>query len=314
MKKLWPIAPLALLAAVVFTTAATRGQAPSRPSSPRNPSGSDYRGNSPAPGRSLPQNPGQYQREPRSNRQLRRVPQQYAQQRPYDQRPQYNGAPQYRRAPQYRLAPQNNSPSTYARPGGWSGRSGGGPAPWTLASRSFYYIEQQAPRKLRQHDIVTIIVEEKFSVTSEGEVDRRKNGLYDAVIADWLRLAPGPSLKPDPQTDGDPTVSGSVQQTYRSEASVENTERMQFKIAATIADIRPNGNLVLEAHRTVHYNREVWIATLTGIVRPDDINPDNTVLTEDIAELNIDKRQRGHVRDGTRRGWATRLIDALNPF
>ncbi len=64
-------------------------------------------------------------------------------------------------------------------------------------------------------------------------------------------------------------------------------------------------------------------ATQQGVARPavdstemtlEDVLPDNTVLSEDIAELMIRRVQTGSVRDGTRRGWLTRLIDKYAPF
>lgn len=189
------------------------------------------------------------------------------------------------------------------------------PAPYlTLDQVSPYYQEPILPRKLKLHDVVTVVVKENSAYLSEGSVDRRKNGLYDAVLKDWVKLASGLTLKPAEQADGDPRANGTIQQTYRSDSELELRNRMEFRIAATVVDIRPNGNLVLEAHNTFRQDNEIVDASLSGIIRPDDVLPDNTVLSEDIVELNVYKRSKGHVRDGYRRGWLTRVIDAINPF
>ena len=89
---------------------------------------------------------------------------------------------------------------------------------------------------------------------------------------------------------------------------------MKFRISARVVDIRPNGHLVLEAHETVHQNEDTWERSISGIIRPEDVLPNNTVLSEDIAELQIFKRERGHVRDGYRRGWLYLLIDKYGLF
>ena len=52
----------------------------------------------------------------------------------------------------------------------------------------------------------------------------------------------------------------------------------------------------------------------SGEIRPGDVLPTNTVLSENVAELSIHKREAGHVRDGYRRGWFTRWLDMLQPF
>jgi flagellar L-ring protein precursor FlgH len=184
----------------------------------------------------------------------------------------------------------------------------------TLDTVSPYYIEPTPPKKLKVHDLITVVVKEQSAYLSEGSIDRRKNGLYDAVLKDWVKLASGLTLKPAEQADGDPRANGTVQQTYRSESELELKNRADFRISATVVDIRPNGNLVLEAHKNYREDNEMIEASLTGIIRPEDVLPDNSVLSEDVAELSVYRRHKGHVRDGYRRGWVTRILDAVNPF
>ena len=47
---------------------------------------------------------------------------------------------------------------------------------------------------------------------------------------------------------------------------------------------------------------------------PQDVLPNRTVLSEDVTELHVDKDERGHVRDGYRRGWLYKLIDKYGFF
>jgi flagellar L-ring protein precursor FlgH len=184
----------------------------------------------------------------------------------------------------------------------------------TLDMVSPYYQEPILPRKLKVNDIVTVVVKENSAYFSEGSVDRRKNGLYDAVLKDWVKLASGLTLKPAEQPDGDPKASGTIQQTYKADSELEMRNRIEFRVAATVVDIRPNGNLVLEAHATFQQDNEIFDTSITGIIRPEDIEANNTVLSEDIAEPKIYRKSRGHVRDGYRRGWMTKVIDTVNPF
>lgn len=184
----------------------------------------------------------------------------------------------------------------------------------TLSDSSWTYRQLPPPQELKIHDIITIRVDEKAQAMSEGEVERRKNALYDAVLSDWVHLESLQALKPDAQSDGDQRIQGKLNQLYRAEAELETTEALKFEIAAEIVDIRPNGNLVLEAHRTIRLNDETWEYSLSGICRKEDIAPGMVVFSRDVAELNIHKRERGHVRDGYRRGWFTRWFDLLQPF
>ncbi len=185
--------------------------------------------------------------------------------------------------------------------------------PLELATHSWTYQPPQEPRELKIHDLISVVVDEKSQVISEGEMDRRKKANLSMVLEDWLKLD-GLDILPAPQSNGDPAISGSVDSKYRAESELESRDAMQFRIAAEIVDIRPNGLLVVEGHRTIRNNSEVWEMSLSGIVRPEDVLPNNSVLSECIADLRIYKREVGHVRDGYRRGWMLNWLDRYQPF
>lgn len=186
-------------------------------------------------------------------------------------------------------------------------------APLTLAGTSWGYIEVQPPRELRLHDIITVIVDEKSQLISEGEVNQRMQSNINAVLQQWMKLENG-DLKPDPFYDGTPGIQAILNSQRRGQSELEARDGLKFSIAAEVVDIRPNGNLVLEAHKEIKNNEDVWNYSLTGIVRPQDVLPNNTVLSEDLAEQRIYKRETGMVRDGYRRGWLLKLIDEYRPF
>lgn len=121
-----------------------------------------------------------------------------------------------------------------------------GQQPPSLATSSWTYRQLPPPQEIRIHDIISIRVDEKSQVNSEGEMQRRKNGLYDATLKDWIHLEGLKAIKLDKQEGGDQRAQGQLNQIYRSEAELETREALKFEIAAEVADIRPNGNLVLE--------------------------------------------------------------------
>jgi flagellar L-ring protein precursor FlgH len=183
--------------------------------------------------------------------------------------------------------------------------------PLTLADYSWTY--PQEVDEIRLNDLITVIVDEKSAVISEGEMDRKKKAYGDLILKDWVLLK-GLAAIPDPQSLGDPHIRGEVDNKMRSEAELQTRDSMKFRISCRVVDIRPNGNLVIEGRRTVQNNGEIWEQSLTGEVRPKDVLPNNTVLSENVAELRIAKRESGHVRDGYRRGWLLRWLDKWQPF
>lgn len=183
-----------------------------------------------------------------------------------------------------------------------------------LPQASWTYIAMPPAKQVRINDFVTIRVDELSRMQSEGQMERRKTNQYDAILRDWIYLVGLKAIKPAPQNDGDPRIRGQTTQTYRAEGEMETRESLAFNITAKVVDIRPNGSLVLEAHRELKVNNEVWDYSLSGECRREDINPDNTVMSKHVADLRIEKRDRGHVRDSYRRGWFQRWFDQLQPF
>lgn len=186
--------------------------------------------------------------------------------------------------------------------------------PIALETGSWTYIPPIRPRRISIHDRVTIRVDELASTTQEGEVERRKTASYNAVLQDWIRLIGLKAIKPNVQADGDQTIAGQLQQLYRAEGDVATRESLALNIACTVADIRPNGDLVIEGHKQIRINDDFWEVSLTGICRHEDVGPDNVVLSRNIANMKLDKRERGHVRDAYKRGWLVRWLDEFHPF
>jgi flagellar L-ring protein precursor FlgH len=188
-------------------------------------------------------------------------------------------------------------------------------APVRLQQGSWTYTPPPPVVEVKLNDLVYVRVNIGSEVLSEGDSEVRKSGLYNAVLADWIRLDGLRWVKPAPQSDGSPTINGQLTQRRRAESYVETRDSLEFDIQARVVDIRPNGNLILEARKNINNNEEHWEYSLTGECRAQDIGPGNTILSRNIADLRIDKRERGQVRDGYKRGWFQKWFDqVIDPF
>jgi flagellar L-ring protein FlgH len=183
----------------------------------------------------------------------------------------------------------------------------------TLEDTSFSYVKVEPPKEIVLNDLITVVVDEKQRFYSRGEMDQRKRSNADARLQDWFTFN-GLWLDPIPENQRDVRLRGQLNSQFRTQAELQGRDALSFRIACRVVDIRPNGNLVLEGRRNIRNNEEIWEQALTGICRREDVLPNNTVLSEDIYEISVYKRETGHVRDGYRRGWLSRVLAPYNPL
>jgi flagellar L-ring protein FlgH len=190
----------------------------------------------------------------------------------------------------------------------------GAEAPVLGMQTSWTYVPPIPSRTLKVHDLVQIRIEESSTSLAVGNATSRKTTSYDAVFKDWIRLVGLDTLKPAIQKDGDPRLQTAENEVYRGDSATRTSSSLTTNIAAEIADIRPNGLLVLNATRTIRENDNTFVMSLSGTCRSQDIGPDNVVLSRNIFNPIIDKQETGHVRDGYSRGWLTKLWARIKPF
>jgi flagellar L-ring protein precursor FlgH len=168
-------------------------------------------------------------------------------------------------------------------------------------------------RELQINDIVTVLVDYKSSMLSEGDANAKRTTSLNAVLSNWLKFD-GKNLTPAPFSNGNPQINGQLDSQFKTQSDMTLKDSLTFRIAAAVVDIRPNGNLVIEARREIQINDEVWMQSLTGVVRRQSIGADRTVRSDEVAELRIEKKEKGFIRDSYNRGWFTKWYDYWKPF
>jgi len=185
-------------------------------------------------------------------------------------------------------------------------------APLRMQDYSWTYVDPIPPRVVKVQDIITIIVDEQSEVTMTSDFNRQRTGTFASEINEFVRLGETGNLLNSAANQ--PAVDTSQNGRMQNRARLIDTEGVRYRIAATVVDIHPNGNLVLEARKTIRSNDSLWNYTLSGVMRSIDVFPNNTALSENIANLQITKKQAGQVYDSTKARWGTRFFDKLWPF
>jgi flagellar L-ring protein precursor FlgH len=149
-------------------------------------------------------------------------------------------------------------------------------------------------------DVLTVIVAESSaaSSTASTQASKKDDASVSAGVGPILRaLIPKLGSSSDFKSQGQGSTSRSGNLTARLTVIVKGT--------------LPGGNLVIEGTRYVQVNKEFQKMTITGVVRPDDINFDNTILSEFIANADIRFDGKGTVGDRQRKGLISQLLDWL---
>ena len=161
-------------------------------------------------------------------------------------------------------------------------------------------------------DIVTILVQEAAAATStQTKASNRESSLTDAVSS--FLFTPAASGLGTHKGEL-PAASWAGKSSYTGGGSVNNTQSLTARAAVLISDVLPNGNFVIEGVRVVKFSGETQYVVLRGIIRPDDIGTDNTILSTNIADARVEFYSEGTLTDAQKRGWLSKLYEKLRPF
>ena len=108
-------------------------------------------------------------------------------------------------------------------------------------------------RELKIHDIITVLVDYRTSMLTEGDAEARKTNNLNAFLNNWVKFD-GKNLTPDLQPNGPLAVSGNLQSQFRVESDMELRDQLTFRIAAYIV---PGvgfigGGAILKAQGRIH--------------------------------------------------------------
>src|ERR1041385_4479085 len=152
---------------------------------------------------------------------------------------------------------------------------------WRNGSRAFF----KDQRAMQVGDILTVKVKITDNAKFENETSRSRTNKEDSGVTDFIgsKLLTGDAAKlmPGKILSADSTASSD------GKGSVNRQEALLTNVAAVVTQLLPNGNLVVEGKQEVRVNFEIRELIVAGIVRPEDIESDNTIDSTKIAQARI---------------------------
>ncbi len=180
-----------------------------------------------------------------------------------------------------------------------------------LERRSIYVRKAKTRPPIAKHDIVLVVVVESSTATNSGSLDARRKLEAEMLLDSFVRFS-GLHLKPDfsPQ----PEIETEFNRNLQARGKTVRRESIHLRIAATVVETLPNGNLIIEAKKEREINDERTFLTLTGTIRNTDVDASYSVHSDRIADMKLSYRGKGPVSRNSGWTWLTWLIDHLWPF
>jgi len=168
----------------------------------------------------------------------------------------------------------------------------------------------------RVNDLVTIIVVENISGSGTADTNTSRQSALDAKVEDFFGAPLNFNAK-NFYGNGytfSPTVKGSMADDFKGTGQTNREGKLVGTITAIVVEVMPNGNLVLESRKEITINNEKQFFVLRGMIRPDDITADNTILSSKVADAQVYFVGNGVVQDKQSPGWLVRILDKVWPF
>ncbi len=185
---------------------------------------------------------------------------------------------------------------------------------WNLNSSGFF-ADQRASTI---GDLLTVNIEinDKASLSNESDTSRSgSSSIGDPVLFGLENkldeIIPGVSAEELPA--GDKARLSSTTST-NGNGSIERDETIELKIAALVTQKLPNGSLVIAGRQEVKVNSELRELRIAGIIRPQDIEQDNSIPYEKIAEARISYGGRGQLSRTQRTNYGGTIADVILPY
>lgn len=162
-------------------------------------------------------------------------------------------------------------------------------------------------RALAQGDILTVLIsiDDKAQLTNKSDRSRTSGmgiGLSGDISADGFGHSASANGTVDSSTD------------FTGTGGTTRAETIKLSVAAVVVRVFQNGNLLIKGSQEVRVNAEMRILTIEGMVRPSDIEPNNTISYERIAEARISYGGRGRITEVQQPPWGHQIITLISPL
>ena len=180
---------------------------------------------------------------------------------------------------------------------------------WRPGSRAFFKDQRAA----QVGDILTVLVNITDTADLKNNTTASRTGSESMGVPNLFGLeATIPKLLAGATASN--LVGANSANSNNGTGEIKRNEAVTLRLAGVVTQVLPNGNLVIAARQEVRVNSELRQLQVTGVVRPQDIASDNTVIHDRMAEARISYGGRGQLTDLQTARWGQQALDIVAPF
>jgi flagellar L-ring protein precursor FlgH len=163
-------------------------------------------------------------------------------------------------------------------------------------------------RAMHAHDLISIVVVEALSASTDGSVkNSRSSSASSQIAALFAKLSPSNSMQN--------LLSQNSASALTAQGQSVTNSTLNTTVGGQVVSVLPNGILVIEAERQVAFNQQTQMIRLRGLVRPSDVNASNQVLSTAVTDLELEVVGKGIINDYTyRQNPLVRFLERLVVF
>jgi flagellar L-ring protein precursor FlgH len=165
--------------------------------------------------------------------------------------------------------------------------------------RNMFFVDRKARAV---NDVVTVRIADVTSATGQADTNTNRTSSVAGSLNNVFGFKPG-------------TVADtSLKFGFDGKGTTTRKNSLSATVTAVVREVFPNGNLFVEGSKEVIINNERQYLTVTGVVRPEDIAPDNSISSDLLADARLVYAGRGVLSDKQRPGLLGRIVDLVWPF
>jgi flagellar L-ring protein precursor FlgH len=180
---------------------------------------------------------------------------------------------------------------------------------WAAGNNEFF----SDPKARHVGDMVTVLVSESASATRKLGTDKSRKSSRSTSINAFLGYEKSLAAK-NPNFTPSTAVDLSNDNTFSGAGDTSNSDTLTAQVTAVVTKVYPNGNMEIRGRRQLTINQQPQQIVFTGIIRPMDIAPDNTIPSSKVAQAQISYGGGGELASVTHEGWLSRTLDMIWPF